>query len=524
MKNEKEAERESLFWADQAASQVIAEHGEKKVYTCASGTSPSGIIHFGNFREAITTDIVARALRDKGKKVRFIFSFDDYDRFRKVPANIPQEFEKCIRMPYSAMPDPFGCHRSYAEHFEKAYEAELKLVGVEPEFIRQAEKYMKCAYAEQIKFALNNKEKIRNILDKYKSEPSSADWYPLEIFCEKCKKDDGYIIEYDGNYTIKYKCECGFSDTVDFRKKGIVKLPWRVDWPMRWAYEDVNFEPGGKEHSTVGGSITTSKEIVEQVWGKKAPTYKKYEFVLIKGAGGKMSGSKGNVITISEALEIYEPEIIRFMFAGIRPDAEFAVSFDLDVLKVYEDFDTCERIYYGKQPAKDDKEKNNNKRIYEMSVMQPNKEMLIQPGFRHLTTILQICENDFNKVKEYFKKELKAKQDTEKLKTRAKCAWNWLQKYAPEDMKFSVQQNIPSNLSETEKSVARILAKTLAEKKWNEEELSKRIYELSEELGLKPQEFFKAAYRVLLNKEKGPRLAPFLLMLGDRATRLFEQV
>ena len=77
---------ESMFWADQIARRVVEKRGEKKRYTCAAGITPSGTIHIGNFREMITTDIVLRALRDLGKNVRYVYSWDDFDRLRKVPA------------------------------------------------------------------------------------------------------------------------------------------------------------------------------------------------------------------------------------------------------------------------------------------------------------------------------------------------------------------------------------------------------------------------------------------------------
>jgi molybdate transport repressor ModE-like protein len=77
-------------WADLNAEKVIREKGEKPLYTCASGITPSGTVHIGNFREIISVDLVVRALRDRGKQVRFIYSWDDYDVFRKVPKNMPQ--------------------------------------------------------------------------------------------------------------------------------------------------------------------------------------------------------------------------------------------------------------------------------------------------------------------------------------------------------------------------------------------------------------------------------------------------
>ena len=47
---------DKFFWADALADRVIKEKGNKKEYVCASGITPSGIVHIGNFREVITTD------------------------------------------------------------------------------------------------------------------------------------------------------------------------------------------------------------------------------------------------------------------------------------------------------------------------------------------------------------------------------------------------------------------------------------------------------------------------------------
>src|ERR1700677_5161808 len=81
----------NIHWADHVAEDLIEKHPGKTEFVCASGISPSGVVHIGNFREVITVDFVVRALRGRGRKVRFIYSWDDYDAFRKVPANLPQK-------------------------------------------------------------------------------------------------------------------------------------------------------------------------------------------------------------------------------------------------------------------------------------------------------------------------------------------------------------------------------------------------------------------------------------------------
>ena len=59
-------------WADNVAERIIREKGDKAKYTLASGITPSGTIHIGNFREIITVELVARALLRRGKNIRFI--------------------------------------------------------------------------------------------------------------------------------------------------------------------------------------------------------------------------------------------------------------------------------------------------------------------------------------------------------------------------------------------------------------------------------------------------------------------
>ncbi|GAG13540.1 unnamed protein product, partial [marine sediment metagenome] len=65
-------------WADQAARQTMATHPDAERFVVAAGITPSGVVHIGNLREVITVDFLARALRDQGAKVRFIYSWDDF--------------------------------------------------------------------------------------------------------------------------------------------------------------------------------------------------------------------------------------------------------------------------------------------------------------------------------------------------------------------------------------------------------------------------------------------------------------
>ncbi|MDP7506293.1 MAG: lysine--tRNA ligase [Candidatus Woesearchaeota archaeon] len=517
---------EILHWADQAARKVVGEHGDKDKYTVAAGITPSGTIHMGNFREIITQELVKRGLESLGKKVRFIYSWDDFDVFRKVPKNMPKKelLKSLLRKPITTVPDTFGCnHDNYARHNEIELEKDLPAVGISPEFIKQSKMYGECKYAKGIKKALESKDKIKAVLDKTRKEPLGKDWLPVSVFCEKCGKDTVSKIEYKGDFSLYYECECGHKDTFDFRKKGIAKLGWRTDWAMRWDFEKVNFESAGKDHFAAGGSFFSSKEICKKVYDYDGPSGIRYEWISIKGQG-QFASSSGLVITLKEMLEVYEPNIIRWFFASTRPTAEFDISFDLDVLKYYEDFDRCERIYFKKEEV-DEKELGKQKRIYELSSVELPKKIPFQPGFRHLTTVLQVYEKDVKKAAEFFKEDLKTKEDKERFEVRCNCVLNWLEKYAPEEFKFSVQEKVNVKLDDKQKEALHKAAEVLKKSVKDDKELHEKFYNICQELEMKPGEFFKAAYLVLLNKERGPRLASFILTVGKKkVAELFGKV
>src|SRR5687768_17342309 len=110
-------------WADFAAERTMRAHPDAKRIVVAAGITPSGVVHVGNFREVITVDLVARALRDRGVDVRFIYSWDDFDVFRKVPKDAPNQVELAAALGRSiaAVPDPWGEHDSYASHHISAF-------------------------------------------------------------------------------------------------------------------------------------------------------------------------------------------------------------------------------------------------------------------------------------------------------------------------------------------------------------------------------------------------------------------
>lgn len=511
----------STHWADITADKIIREHSDKETFVCASGVTPSGTVHIGNFREIISVELVYRALKEKGRQARFIYSWDDYDVFRKVPKNMPNQdkLEGYLRFPITLVPDPYGKQESYARANEKILEELLPQVGVNPDYIYQSAQYRASRYAQGIRTALEKKADIRRILDEHRTSPLPEDWTPVSVFCNNCNRDTTSVDSWDGQWGVAYSCSsCGHSETVDLRETGAVKLPWRIDWPMRWREEGVDFEPAGKDHHSEGGSFDTAERVVQEIYGGRPPITFQYDFISIKGRGGKISSSSGEVVSLADVLEIYQPEVIRYMFAGTRPNTEFAISFDLDVLKIYEDYDKCERIYFS-EPETDKARKKREKqaRIYELSQVDAvPAAMPYQIQIRHLCNLLQIHSGDIDGVIRFLG-DVSPDQEP-RLRHRARCAWNWVTQFAPEDFRFALRSagEKEENLAPAETRALGMLAELVEEAMGcqSEKEFSTGLYDIVRECGLESADFFPVVYRALIGKEKGPRLVGFLHTIG----------
>jgi lysyl-tRNA synthetase class 1 len=96
-------------------------------------------------------------------------SWDDYDRFRKVPTGTAESFAEYIGRPLTAVPDPCGQHESWAEHFKAPFRAALDQLGVEVTEISQTQMYTAGAYRAQVLSAMRNRDQISVILDAYRT-------------------------------------------------------------------------------------------------------------------------------------------------------------------------------------------------------------------------------------------------------------------------------------------------------------------------------------------------------------------
>ncbi len=500
-------------WAYNYAERVIRECGDKESYVCASGITPSGIVHFGNFREVISVELVVRALQNMGKKTTFLYFWDDYDVMRKRGKDIPEHYDDYLGQSISAVPDPAGKATSFAEANALRFTDCLPKLGIEAEFVSQAERYQSCCYAEEMATALAASKEIRKILNQYRSDDLPADWWPISIYSRFSGSDRCSILEWDGSWNIRYRChDTDQEDEIDIRKDAGAKLFWRVDWPMRWKHYGVDFEPAGKDHHSDGGSFTTASIIAQEIFKQKIPVSFQYDFVGIKGRGGKMSSSTGENVALDEVMSVYQPEVLRYHFASTRPNREFALSFDLDVIKIYEDYDRCERIYYDDNASS---KKEGERYIYELSqVASPSPAISTQIPFRHLCNLIQIMNGDVQETLDsYYASTAEMRQSLD----RAHCAAEWVKTWAPEDFRFQLRN--PQDalaLSEQQLMAVEGIAQAIIDQQiaYEEKEIIGLIKKTAEEVELPLTDVFVAMYQALIGRDKGPRLASFMVQIG----------
>ncbi len=508
-------------WSDQIADKIIAKNPNKEEYVCAAGISPSGSIHIGNFRDIATSLFVCRALERKGKKARLLFSWDEYDRIRKVPVNVAKvtdDFEKYIGVSYADAPNPMGGDaKTYAEFFEREFEASMERFSIKLDYRHQAAMYKSGKYKEHILTALKKRGEIFDILDSFRTQnaqPGEREaYFPVSIYCPKCGRDTTHIESItDDCMEATYTCKCGHEGTFNFDKDTHCKLAWKVDWPMRWMYEGVDFEPGGKDHASPGGSYDCSKVIAKNIFGYEAPVFQGYEFIGIKGTTGKMSGSSGLNLTPDTLLSIYQPQVILWLYAKVEPTKAFDFCFDDGILRQYFEFDKQYNAYL------DGTADDHTKEFFENCLLTDEKLNTVPMG--HLVQLGSIVDFNPTMMETVFEK-IGTPYKYEDFKARLDLAKYWLENCSPE----SVNRLCPcrnfkvyNTLTAEEKQEIAILFDYLKNSEYDLDELQTRLYDIpkqvfgenAENLKAVQGAFFKATYKLLLDKEQGPRLYLFL--------------
>ncbi|MFD0056758.1 lysine--tRNA ligase [Streptomyces sp. NPDC005047] len=569
---------ETTDWVSRFADEVIAESERRapgKPVVVASGLSPSGPIHLGNLREVMTPHLVGDEVRRRGHEVRHLISWDDYDRYRKVPAGIAgvdESWAEHIGKPLTSVPAPKGSpYPNWAEHFKAAMVESLAEMGVEFDGISQTAQYTSGVYREQILHALKHRRDIDAILAQYRTKQKtagggkksqkpvdeaeleaaegsgaaaeddgsqgSAGYFPYKPYCGNCEKDLTTVTAYDDDSTeLTYACTaCGFSETVRLSEFNRGKLVWKVDWPMRWAYEGVVFEPSGVDHSSPGSSFQVGGQIVG-IFGGEQPIGPMYAFVGISGMA-KMSSSKGGVPTPADALKIMEPQLLRWLYARRRPNQSFKIAFDQEIQRLYDEWDRLDaKVADGSALPAD-------AAAHARAVGTATGELPRTPRplpYRTLASVADITAGHEDQALRI----LSELDPADPLSTLAEArprydkAEAWINNHVPADQRTIVREQpdaeLLKSLDEPSRQSLRLLLDGLAGQ-WSLDGLTHLVYgvpkvqagfsadatpkELPPEIKTAQRTFFALLYHLLVGRDTGPRLPTLLLAVGQERVR-----
>ncbi len=566
------ASQEPVDWVTRAADDALRHHertGADGPVTCSSGISPSGPVHLGNLREFLMPHFVADELRRRGVPVRHLHVWDDYDRFRKVPHGVDPSFAEHIGRPLVDVPDPWGCHDSWSTHFKEPVLETFAALGAEVDTISQAERYRSGVYRDEVLRAVRHRAEIDAVLEQYRTKkPVEAEpgdehavqeaeamadsvandeetedsaggvgYFPFKPYCSDCGRDTTTVTSYDDETTdLAYTCSvCDYHGTTNLATQNPAvdggKLVWKADWPMRWAFEHVDFEPAGMDHATPGSSFTVGHELVESVWDYPRPAWFGYGFVGFAGVQ-KMSSSAGGAPTAQDALRVLEPGILRWLYVRRQPRQTFDIDFGQEVVRLYDEWDALAR----KAQTKRDTQVLAYERAAATQTSGPLPSPRVVVPFRMLASVSDVTAGSAEQISRIVSHLGHAHDSVDDLEPRLSRAMAWTAEFVPAGERTTVRETPDTPaieaLSPQEREWIALLLQGLQGGDLELEQVTALVYGVpklargmpledkpTDEVKADQKEFFRLLYHLLVDAERGPRLPTLIVALGAERVR-----
>ncbi len=502
-----------MFWCDQLVEKVSGPQ------VINDSKTPSGRAHVGALRGPLIHDAIFRALKSRGVPVRYMFGVDDYDPVDEIPYGQAEHFEKYLGAPLCNTPPPPGSPATdMAEHFISEFFSVFGELGIRPEFYRMRDIYRSGKFNEAIDVILRKAPVVREIYKEVSGSDRAADWHPFQVICENCGRIGTTVVtSYDGK-EVDYECSpdlvkwakgCGHKGRMSpFDGRG--KLPWKLEWCAKWKTFPVTIEGAGQDHSTKGGSRDVAMACLRAIFGQEPPINCPYDFFLV--GGRKMSSSKGVGVTSRGMADFLPPEILRFLL--IRPAPKQPVNFEpseVYIIKLFNDFDRFHQKYFH-----DAKAAPGDKRIYELSQVDAEPDHWLAE-FQLVVALTQMPHLDV--VKELEKRKGSPFTDLERkhLELRIRAVRYWVANYAEPEELTRLQETLPARAAEltaTQNAFLHVLAKMLPGTEWEGAALQVCVFNAARLTPIDQPSAFKAIYRVLLDRDNGPKAGNFLSFLN----------
>jgi lysyl-tRNA synthetase class 1 len=484
------------------------------------GLGASGFPHIGSLGDAARSYAVTLALKEMGFDSELVAFCDDKDGLRKVPAGLPKSLEKYLGFPVSSIPDPFDCHKSYGDHMSSLLLEALDTCDIRYNYMSAREVYKEGLLSEEIRTILLNAKRVGEIVKQEVGQERYTEVLPFFPVCAKCGRIyTTKALSFEAKTDkVLYSCEgleiggkqiegCGHKGEADIAR-GEGKLSWKGEFAARWKALDIRFEAYGKD---IADSVRINDRICREILCFEPPSHARYEMFLDKG-GRKISKSAGNVFTPQVWFRYGSPQSLLLLmlkrFVGTRT---LDVS---DIPSYMNELDNLEDVYFGKKPAKDEKELVKLRGLYEHCwVMKPPAKPSVHAPYNLLTFLAKMapkdCQTEFitEKLRSYgyLRKDQAIDAD---LAKRIEYAFNWIRDF--EEIKETA-----TVLSNGEKKAVAALIRVL-EAEDEPEKIQNAIFNAAKNSGLQPADFFKALYTILIGVPQGPRLGPYILAMGKQ--------
>ena len=515
-----------MHWSDVVA-QRLSERGQKHIVS--TGITPSGEFHIGHLREILTGDMIAKAAKKAGLDVEFVFIVDSADPLRKVYSFLDDSYSTYIGHQLKQIPPPnaegrpdmerFDQGISYADHFLEPFKQALEQIDVRPRFIDNYEAYADGNFAETARIACNNADKIREIIERVSSRELSEDWFPWNPIDSKGSIDGIRVTEWNDPIVSWIDAE-GNEGTSDVTK-GEGKLPWRIDWPAKWAWIGVTMEPFGKDHGAAGGSYDTGKEIVE-LFGKAAPVDLTYEWISLRGQGA-MSSSSGNTIGPLEALSLVPPEILRYLVASTKPNKAIEFDTGMGLVNLADEFERTTARDFSIEIQKEGLSRRQTvaiedaKTALELSLISPLEETS-KVTFRHLAMLAQTKSND----EDVWNSLGLAGNVAQSMIDRLDRMRTWIQsRHFPDELRITILEEpdveAVGRLDGENLAILPTLVEALEACEWDASSIQSTISNTAKSQDMSPRHAYRALYLCIMGAERGPRL-PTILTELDQST------
>jgi lysyl-tRNA synthetase class 1 len=234
-----------------------------------------------------------------------------------------------------------------------------------------------------------------------------------------------------------------------------------------------------------------------------------YEFFLVGGA--KMSSSKGVGASARDMANLLPPEVLRFLMIRTKPNSP--VNFDVreeGIVKLFNEFDRFHTRATIEKTATPDEAF-----VHRLSELAPEGGYF-NANFQLVSALVQLPHLD--PVKEIEKRKGAPLTPIERrhLDARIASAKIWVENYASEEEKTRLQETLPARaqeLTHTQRAFLQKLADALPAIAWEDDALQAKIFEVARMTPIEQPVAFKAIYRVLLDREAGPKAGNLLAFL-----------